>query len=373
MRLSYLIAFAIAAAVAAWVVSGQLTGDTGAGQPQLAAAPADRPPAAPAAETAEPAQDGIMTVRTVTQSAVERAREIRVRGQTEVSRSVIARAEVGGAVTEILVSKGDRVTAGQVLARLDLADRVARLAEIEALVKQRETEYGITRSLTEQGHRPMTALVAAETALESAAAALTRIQLEIEKTEIKAPFAGIIEDRQVQFGDIIGPGSPVALIVDEDPFLVAGNVSETDVASVKVGGAGTARFLDGTTVSGTVRFVATVADPQTRTFRVELEVDNRARTLRAGLTIDLILPVGQTLVHFVSPAALVLDEEGALGIKAVNADGVVEFLPARVIAADGEGVWLDGLPQTVSIITVGHQFVRAGDPVHAVADTEAGL
>ena len=126
MRLSYLIAFAIAAAVAAWVVSGQLTGDTGAGQPQLAAAPADRPPAAPAAETAEPAQDGIMTVRTVTQSAVERAREIRVRGQTEVSRSVIARAEVGGAVTEILVSKGDRVTAGQVLARLDLADRVAR-------------------------------------------------------------------------------------------------------------------------------------------------------------------------------------------------------------------------------------------------------
>ena len=371
MRASYLIALAITAAVAAWIVSGQLNGKLWPAESQLAIAPADGSPAPTPA--AEPAINGVMTVRTVTRSAVERAREIRVRGQTEVSRSVVTRAEVGGKVSEIFVAKGDRVTAGQVLARLDLAERTARLAEIVALVSQRETEYEIARSLTEQGHRPTTALAAAETALESAAAALRLIQLEIEKTEIKAPFDGIIEDRLVHFGDVIGAGSPVMLIVDENPFLVAGNVSEMEIASVTVGGAGTAHFLDGRSISGVIRFVATVADPQTRTFRVELEVDNRDRTLRAGLTTDLVLSVGQTLAHFVSPAALVLDDEGQLGIKAVNTSGIVEFLPARVMAADGEGVWLDGLPHTVAIITVGHQFVRAGDLVHAVADTEAGL
>lgn len=360
MRISYFVALAIAAAVAAWIVSGQFGGESGSETTANATAPADPGPG-----------PGIMTVRTTELSATERPRAIRVRGQTEVSRSAVVRSEIGGTINEILVAKGDRVTAGQVLARVNLAERVARRAEIEALVKQREVEFSIARSLVEQGNRPMTALSAAETALESAAASLQLLLLEIDKGDITAPFAGVIEDRMIQIGDVIGPGAPVALIVDEDPFLVAGNVSETDIASVRVGGDGTAEFLDGTIVAGTIRFVATVADPQTRTFRVELEVPNRERTLRAGLTSDLVLPVGLTQAHFVSPAALVMDEDGTLGVKAVDDEGIVEFLPTRVLASDGDGVWLDGLPEQVEIITVGQQFVRAGDVVRAVADTGA--
>ncbi|MDA0654414.1 MAG: efflux RND transporter periplasmic adaptor subunit [Proteobacteria bacterium] len=360
MRVSYIVALAIAAAVAAWIVSGQFGGDGGPDVSADAAMPEDAGPG-----------PGIMTVRTTELTATERPRAVRVRGQTEVSRSTVVRSEIGGTINEILVAKGDRVTAGQILARVNLAERVARLAEIEALVKQREVEYSIARSLVEQGNRPMTALSAAETALESASAALQLLRLEINKGDIAAPFAGIIEDRTIQIGDVIGPGAPVALIVDEDPFLVAGNVSETDIASVKVGGDGTAEFLDGTIVSGTIRFVATVADPQTRTFRVELEVPNRERTLRAGLTSNMVLPVGLTLAHFVSPAALVMDEAGTLGVKAVNGDGMVEFMPTRVLASDGDGVWLDGLPEQVEIITVGQQFVRAGDVVQVVVDNGA--
>ena len=366
MRLSYLIAIAAAAAVAAWVISGQFSS-----APSGPAVTAGESGAAPAVSTAPDPARTTMTVRVQEQVAVERERVIGIRGVTEASRSVVTRAEVGGAVEEILVTKGTRVSAGQVLARLGLADRPARLAEIQALVRQRQTEYEITSTLAGTGHTPIVQLVAAETALQSAVSALERIELEIEKTEIKAPFAGIVEERQIQIGDVVGPGSPIATIVDEDPFLVVGQVSENDVGSIRVGGRASARLLDGRVVDGTVRFVATVADAQTRTFRIELEVDNGDRTLRAGLTADMSIPAGSTLAHFVSPAALVLDESGAMGVKTVNADGVVEFHAARVIAADNDGAWLEGLPPSVAIITVGHQFVRAGDVVDVVTDTAA--
>jgi multidrug efflux system membrane fusion protein len=71
---------------------------------------------------------------------------------------------------------------------------------------------------------------------------------------------------------------------------------------------------------------------------------------------------------------MVLDEKGQVGVKSVGAQGKVEFHAARVIASDTNGVWLDGLPPTVSVITVGQQFVRTGDTVRAVEERQgAGL
>ena len=362
MRLSYIVAAAIALLVTVWVVSGQFGGGATDSPGAANAAPTD-----PAAAIAL-ARNDVMTVRVVESTAVERAQEVDVTAHTEVSRQVIVRAEVSGTIDQLLVAKGDRVLEGQLLARLDLADRLARLAEAEALLKQRRNEHEITRSLVDEGHRPRQTLVAAETALESAAATLERIQLEIGKTEITAPFAGVIEDRRVQIGDVVSPGSAIAQVVDEDPFLVVGNVPETDISAVRVGGGGTARFLDSTAVEGTVRFIATIADPQTRTFRVELEVANPDRTLRAGVTADLLLPVGRTQAHFVSPAALVLDDTGNLGVRTVGSGSRVEFHAAQVVGADEQGVWLEGLPQTVALITVGHQFVKSGDRVRVAPD-----
>ncbi len=368
MRISYLIAFAVAVAVFGWVASGQdlaMLFDNPQTVEESVVKSIDIP------EPAQEISNQIMKVRTVTQSAVLMPKIIEVRGQTEVSRSVVVRSEIPGVVDKILISKGDRVVTGETIALLSPADMLARLAEIKALVNQREAEYTIARSLTQQGHRPTTALAAAETALESSRAGLERIQLEIEKTNIKAPFDGVVELRQVQIGDYIGPGNPIALIVDENPFLVVGNVSETDIDNVKVGAKGTANFLDGSSIEGVITFIATIADSQTRTFRIELEVQNQDKTLRAGLTTDITLPVGQILAHFVSPAALDLDDQGNLGVKIVNSTGLVEFISAEVISSDSTGVWLSGLPQTASIITVGHQFVQAGDLVEVVADVES--
>jgi multidrug efflux system membrane fusion protein len=121
-------------------------------------------------------------------------------------------------------------------------------------------------------------------------------------------------------------------------------------------------------MSGKLRFIATKADPLTRTFRVELRVPNTKRLLRDGLTAELCIAVETVSAHFVSPALLTLDDGGVIGLKTVNAEGVVEFHPVRIFSAGATGVWLAGLPENVRAITVGQEFVRPGERVTAVAE-----
>jgi len=368
MKVSYVIAGVVAVGTIAWVLSGERS-SVGSASGQAA----KETPAAALAAGGTPANGGVATVRVRTQTAVARPREVSVRAHTETSRQATVRTEIAGTITQLMINKGDRVTSGQVIAKLDQADRAARLAEAKALVEQRQLEFNIAKSLGDKGDAPATRLAAAKAGLESANAAVTRIQLEVSKVDVKAPFDAVIEDRPAQMGDVVNAGTAIAVVVDEDPFLVVGQVSENDVTGIKAGMKGTARLVDGRELAGTVRFVATMADPQTRTFKVELEVPNKDRSLRAGMTATFVVQVGESMAHYVSTAALVLDDQGAVGVKLVNKDGVVEFKTARVLASDDQGVWLDGLPTNVSIITVGQQFVRAGDVVRAVEDQGARL
>ncbi len=372
MKVSYVVAAVVAVGVSAWILTGewgqeQLARFSGEPAPAETVAPAPGPTTIAQAQAREPTT---MSVRVQTVAATTRTREVTVRAHTEASRTVTVRSEIPGSIAELRVNKGDRVNVGQVIARLDLGDRAARLTEAQANAANRQLEYNIAKALTDQGNQALTRLVAAQAALETANAALARVQLEIDKTEIRAPFMGVVEDRQAQMGDFLNAGAAVAMVVDDDPFLVVGAVSENEVNLIKVGTRGAATLIDGRRVEGTIRFLATVADPATRTYRVEMTVANPQHNIRAGMTTTMIIPVGTTAAHLVPASALVLDEGGQVGIKSVTNEGRVAFLPARVLTSEPGGVWLDGLPQTVSVITVGQQFVRAGDAVRAVEERQ---
>jgi multidrug efflux system membrane fusion protein len=123
-------------------------------------------------------------------------------------------------------------------------------------------------------------------------------------------------------------------------------------------------------VRGTIRYVAPVADSATRTFAVELEVDNREGQLRAGGTAELRIPAETVLAHRISPSLLTLDDEGNVGVKIINTNGEVEFVEADIAIAETNGIWVAGLPPTATIITVGQGFVPDGAVVNAVPESE---
>ena len=121
---------------------------------------------------------------------------------------------------------------------------------------------------------------------------------------------------------------------------------------------------------GRIRYVAPVADEGTRTFGVELEVDNQDRALRAGGTAELRIPAESVLAHRVSPSLLTLDDAGNVGVKIVNDAGKVEFIVADIALSTNEGVWLAGLPETATIITVGQGYVASGSAAVAVPESD---
>lgn len=346
------IAGAILVLVVAWMATGALRSDTAA--PEASADPPDRrPEVVVSRQRAEPV-----------------TRHVRIYGRTEPARSVGIRAETRGRVAALHADRGERVAAGTLLVELDERDRRARLTEARSLVRQREAEFEGRKRLGGEGFVSALQLAEAEAQLEQARAELRRAELDLEHMRVRAPFDGAIQDRTVEVGDFLDPGDAVLTFVDIDTLVAIANVAEQEIGLVRPGQPGSARLITGESIEGKVRYIAPVADPATRTFVVELEFDNRERMLRSGVTAEIELPAGETRAQRVSPALLTLDDEGTLGIKLLDEDDRVVFVPARIVHSTPSAVWLAGLPEDAAIITRGQGFVQPGQQVVSVpADT----
>lgn len=345
----------ITLAIALWLASGHIGGGTKSYEVDQAAETQTAPRA---------------SVRVRHQVAEEVTRNIIVNGRTAPARVVELNAETDGRVVQIGVERGNRFDAGDIIVQLDERDRRARLAQAEATVKQRQLEFEARARLKGNSYVSEAQLQEADALLEAANAELTRARLDIDYMNIRAPFDGALQERHVEVGDFVKLGDPVATIVDERTLIVRASVAEYEAHFVTQGGQGSAKLATGQTVHGTVRYVAPVADEATRTFNVELEIDNTDGELKAGITAELIIPAETIYAQKVSPSLLTLDDQGNLGIKTVNESGIVEFHKADVAMSSSEGVWIAGLPYSATIITVGQGFVTAGAIVDAVPETE---
>jgi multidrug efflux system membrane fusion protein len=352
MKKSYISAIAMVLAVAAWIGSGQLGGHEAAAEGETAAKLDDAAKA-----------EGRLTVRARISVAQSRAGEVTLRGRTEALRTVRLMAETEGRVIEVPVEKGAMVREGTVICRLATEDRAATLAEAKATLRQRELEHAAAMQLSAKGFASQTRAAEAAAQLDGARAMVSRMQVELARAEIRAPFDGIVEERPAEIGALLMKGGECATLVDPNPMLLVGQVAERDVALIRVGDAGHARLIDGTEVKGQVRFVGKTAQATTRTFRVELEVPNPDALLKSGLSADIGIPTPPLPAHLVSPAVLTLDDAGRVGVRTVDADGAVAFVPVTPVASTAEGMWIAGLPERVTLITVGQEYVKAGEKV----------
>jgi multidrug efflux system membrane fusion protein len=351
---SWLLSGGIIIAVILWLLSGQL-GDQESTQASRASA------------NAEPTvTKGSVRVRT--QSAEQVQRTIIVNGKTAPARVVSLTAETVGRIESIGAKRGASVERGTTLVRLDKRDREARLAQARATVKQREVEYDGRLKLKSESYVSEAKLHEAVALLEAARAELTRAELDLTYMNIRAPFGGALQSRAVEVGDFVKLGEPIGTYVDNRTIIVSANLSEFDAQYVDVGDEAEAQLATGETVRGLVRYVAPVADEATRTFVVELEIDNSDGELRIGGTAELRIPAEEVLAHRISPSLLTLDGAGNVGVKIVNQNGEVEFVVADIALSSNDGIWLAGLPQNATIITVGQGYVENGAMVNAVPE-----
>lgn len=352
MKKPYLIAIAMFGAIALWMATGLFREST----PEQASGPR-----ANAAHR--------MLVQTQTQQAQSVQLKLTVQGHVEPNRVVTIRSDVAGRVVEVLVDDGQHVDAGTVLVRLDMEDRKSRLEKEKALLESRQQTYNRTKALGNVNYQSKSAIENAYAELKSAEASVAQIQNEISKLEIRAPFAGVVDQRMVEKGTYILENGEVARFVDNNPLVVVVPISQQNVKQLTRGVKADVMFAVGETRSGKLRFISPLANEQTRTFRVEISVDNPEYEIPAGISAEVNIPTSQVTGHFVSPAILALDENGRMGIKTVDSNNSVIFNPVSIIQATKEGIWVEGLPESARIITVGQGFVEAGTKVDVAEQT----
>jgi membrane fusion protein, multidrug efflux system len=288
--------------------------------------------------------------------------DVTLRGRTKARSIVSAVAETSAIVLQVAVSKGQQVAAGDLLCRLDPGPRAAALAQAEAALAQAQLNFDNNATLRARGVAPQNTAAANEVALKGAEAALDQAKAEIDRTTIFARVSGVIQDPLASAGALLAAGTPCATIVELDPMLFVGAVPEARISLARTGLKSTVTTISGITIEGTVSYLSSTAEPSTRSFDIEIELPNPDGKVLDGLTATAQVNLGAAPAHLVPQSALTLDDEGVLGVRTVQDDRVV-FYPVTIARDTREGVWLFGLPGAVDIITVGQEFVTAGQLV----------
>lgn len=329
------------------------------------------------ADQEAPERSAVPTVQATVLNETSVRRTLELNGVTRPARMVSVTSEATGRVIEVLKSKGDRVEANEVIARLDPQDLEAQLRQARAYREQTRLEYEAAQRLRNEGLQNRAQAAAALTQYEQARAQLESLERSLANTSIRAPFAGVMDSRSVEIGTYVRPGDAIAEVFDFAELRIIGNVPETDVGPLRVGQRADISLPTGETMIGIVDFIGAVANPATRTFTVEIIVEESPKQV-AGATATATVMLDEVPAHYISPALLNINDAGKLGVKTLTGDNTVQFTELRIVRSDTGGVWVSGIPDQARLIVVGQGFVNLGETVDPImvendANLAAGL
>ncbi|TGD45022.1 efflux RND transporter periplasmic adaptor subunit [Pseudotabrizicola sediminis] len=343
---------------------------------RLMATTAAEPGPADADTSAPTPTDAAMSVVATVSAATMVQNAVVARGRTEAARQVEVRAETGGLVRSDPLRRGAFVTTGQTLCALDPGTRLqqaaeaeARVTEAQARLREAEVNAEAANRLNEGGFATETRRIGAEAALESARAgvqgaqsALDAIRIDISRLTVTAPFEGLLETDTAELGSLLQPGGACGTVIQLDPIKLVGFVPETEVDRISVGAIAGARLISGREVQGRVTFLSRVADPATRTFRVEVTVPNTDLSIRDGQTAEMLIAADGVMAHLLPASSLTLDNAGVLGVQ-LAVDDRASFAPVTVLRDTVDGMLVTGLPDQATVITVGQDYVTDGTAI----------
>jgi RND family efflux transporter, MFP subunit len=327
------------------------------------AAEAERPDAMDAAPP---------SVKTTPATARTTPLPIRTSGKLASQAEVQLAFKVGGIIERLRVDEGDRVDAGQRLARLDLSEIDARVQEAKSALEKAERDLKRTRRLYRDSVATLEEKQNAKTAVETAEARLQTAQFNREHAVIEAPESGRILRRHAQVGEQVAPGTPVLTLgATGRGWVVETGLPETDVVRVSLGDSATVTFdaHPDTPLDAEVTAIADAADPRTGTYEVELSVTGAEVPLKSGFIGRVTLHPSGTKNYVAVPARALVSGDGRQGtVFTVDPDSqTVRRRSVEVARVLDRTIVLDeGLQAGTPVVTAGGQALTDGDVVRQV-------
>lgn len=309
-------------------------------------------------------EKALRTVAAIMPEMKEHAREIRISGVTDADKRSVLAARTSGVILSLPVAQGDMVADGATVAGIEGPEVVAAITMAEATISQRSQELDVAEKLYKSGNTAELQLIAQRAAFAAAEMQLSEAKAAADRLTLRAPFAGVVDSVEVEIGEWVQTGTPIATLLSLDPIVVRAEVSELDVGYVKVGDSAVLKLVNGTELRGTVRHLSREASEGTRTYPVEIMLPNAEGAIPAGMTAEVNLYAAPVMAVTVPRSAITLSEDGELGLRTVGKDNVARFTSVELIDDTPEGLILAGVPSETRIIVLGQDLVRDGETVH---------
>ena len=271
--------------------------------------------------------------------------------------------QTAGRISRILVDVGDNVKKGQVVAEMDQT----QLAQIELQLKNNETEYNRLKELYEVGGLSKSDLDAIEMAYNVSKTQYNNLK---ENATLVSPINGVITARNYDAGDMYAMSAPIYTVEQIAPVKLLVGISETDYTKVKKGDSVeiTADALPGQTFNGKVRKIYPTVDPATRTFTVEVVIDNGNSVLRPGMFARAKVNFGMNNSVVIPDVAVVKQQgSGERFVYVLNEDNTVTYqkvVLGRRMGAEYEV--LEGLSDGAKVVTGG--MIRLKDGIKVIVN-----
>lgn len=342
-------------------------------------------PAATRAQMAEPPPAPVVVTK-----VIERAvrQPVTLIGTVEPSRRSTVASEVPGLVRRLIAQEGDYVKKGRVMAefqtellRIRLREAVAMQTEAEARFELASKDFARFTELKDKGVASLrqvqdteAELKAWEAKIAQAAAGVDRLEYDIRKSAIRAPFSGYITREYTEVGQWVEEGGPIVEIQDLDPVEIVVDMPERYITMLTGDDAVLARLdaLPGSTLEGTVGSIVPEADRASRNFAVKVVVKNTDMMLKTGMLARVDFSLGRENTVMLVPKDAIVDDGGMKMVFVVN-DGIVAPVPVSVGLAFGDMVRITGeITPGMDVVIRGNERLRPGQKVGIVNTAAPG-
>lgn len=317
----------------------------------------------------------VVNVETTTLEPRSFASTVRITGEAEPETDVTVSAEESGTLERFVAARGARVGRGGVIARIDDAVLAAQVEEARAVAELAQDRYERQRRLwEEEGIGSEIAYLQAKSEAEAAAARHAQLRTRLNRTVVRAPVAGTVDEHLVDAGEVVQPGTPVARIVDASRLEISGGVPERFASRVSLGDSAHVTFdiLPGRIFDGRISFVGTAVDRRSRTFPIEIAMDNPDGDVKPYMIANVQVLMRRIENAIVVPRDVLLrTEDGQQAVVVVEGEnGLVAEARDVTLGATSENeiVVTSGLEAGDRLVVSGHQLVDPGDRVRVVGE-----
>ncbi|TWO32230.1 efflux RND transporter periplasmic adaptor subunit [Seonamhaeicola sediminis] len=297
---------------------------------------------------------------------------LEIQGSVKTKQNIVLYPEFSGVLKHVYVKEGQQVSKGQTLAKIDDGGLSEQLSQAKTQAALAKTTYERQKRLWDQKIGSEIQFLQAETTFNATQNTVKQLQSQLDKTNVKAPFSGIIDDVITDQGSVVAPGqTPLLRIVNLNNMYIEAEVPESHIPSITKGKMTEVNFPAlGKTVKSSIRQVGNFINPNNRAFKIEVGLPNKEGDIKPNLTGKLKINDYTNPEAILIPQSIISEnsagEQYVFVVSGVSENNIGKAKKAIITTGKTQGDFIEvltGLESGNQVVKEGARSVQDGQEV----------